>query len=168
MALSKTVPSRSRLIRATTSSPTRSACSSRSLPQNNSPSSRREARRAGIMPEPLRLLRLRPQPRLDRVGLGGGERRPGSTCNPASRSPMTAGVVDAPAFGEFRAEHRAAEVVAPGFLARNVLLRSGERDPRRQQARSAETARAAGTAGINPRTAARGRATCGGPWPGRD
>ena len=58
----------------------------------------------------------------------------GSTCNPASTSPMDGGVVDAPAFGEFRAEHRAAEIVAPGFLARNVLLESGERDPRRQQA----------------------------------
>jgi hypothetical protein len=57
----------------------------------------------------------------------------GSTCNPASGSPMTAGSSMRPA-GEFRAEHRAAEIVAPGFLARNVLLESGERDPRRQQA----------------------------------
>ena len=101
----------------------RSACSSRSLPQNNSPSA---VVKLGAPGRRRWRLGLRPQPRLDRIRLGGFEHR--RRLDLQFRQDVGDGrhIVDAAPAAELRAEDRATEILAPAVIERGQRGARGE------------------------------------------
>ena len=101
--------------------------SSRSLPQNNSPSAVMKLG-APNMPSRCASSVCARSRCLDGVRCGGGER--GLRIDVQARNQVAdhGGIVDAAAVAKLRAEHGRAKRLAP------ALIESGQRDPRRQQA----------------------------------
>ena len=137
----------------------RSAASSRSLPQNNSPSAvmklgapNRPSRCASSVCARSRCL-MASEPAAASTGCG-------SMCKRATRSPITA------ASSMRRPSPNCARNTARRKTPRPSSDRACQRDPRCQQAVLGKGIGAAGTAHRGRRTAARGRATCSRPFAG--